>query len=180
MISSKIVDGFNRQINAEFYSAFLYLQMAAWFESKNLPGFANWMRVQKLEEEVHAMKFFNHLAERGAAVKLATIDAPPLAWKSPLEVFEQAYAHEQKVTAMINSLVDLALTEKEHAAGTFLNWFVDEQVEEEASTSGVVEKLKLVGGEGGGLFMIDRELATRVFTPPPTAAGKAPPASVGA
>jgi ferritin len=181
MISSKIVDGFNQQINAEFYSAFLYLQMAAYFESKNLPGFANWMRVQKLEEEVHAMKFFNHVAERDADVKLMTIDAPPLEWKSPLDVFEYAYKHEQKVTGMIGSLVELAEAEKDHAARTFLTWFVDEQVEEESSTNAVVQKLKLIGNEGGGLFMIDRELATRVFTPPPVTGGtKAPPAAVGA
>ena len=180
MLKQKLEKAINKQINAELWSGYLYLSMSAYFESLNLEGFASWMRVQAQEEVGHAMRFYKHVIERRGRVTVSAIPAPPTTWKSPMHAFGEAFKHEQKVTAMINSLVDLALTEKEHAAGTFLNWFVDEQVEEEASTSGVVEKLKLVGSEGGGLFMIDRELATRVFTPPPTAAGKAPPASVGA
>jgi ferritin len=161
-----MVNGFNQQTNAEFYSAYLYLQMAAWFEEHNLPGFANWMRVQRLEEQVHGMMFFDHLAERGGHVELKAIDAPPADWKSPLAIFEAAYEHEQKVTGMINDLVNSAAAEKDHASGIFLQWFVTEQVEEEASALAIVEKLKLVG-DGGGLFMLDRELAARVFNPPP-------------
>jgi ferritin len=180
MISPKIVEAFNRQFNAEYYSSYLYLQMAAYFESLNLPGFANWMRVQRLEEQVHAMKFFNHLVERDAEIKLTAIDAPPLTWASPLAAFEAAYQHEIKVTGMIDALVKLARDEKDFASDAFLQWFVTEQVEEEASTNGVAQKLKLVGNDGNGLLQMDRELATRVFTPPPQTGAGAPLAAVGA
>lgn len=180
MISSKMTKTMNKQATAEFYSAYLYLQMAAYFESLNLKGLANWMRVQKLEEQVHGMMFFDHIVERGAEVKLGAIDAPPPKWDSPQAVFEAAYQHEVKVTGMINNLVDIARAEKDHASDAFLQWFVTEQVEEESSTLTVAQKLKLIGKDSSGLFMLDRELALRVFTPPPLTGSGAPPAAVGA
>ena len=172
MISEKIAEAFNGQINAEIYSSYLYLSMSAYFESINLRGFANWMRCQAQEELIHAMKFYNFLCERGGKVKLAAVEGPPTVWDSPLHVFEEAYRHEQKVTGLINNLVDLAVQERDHAANNFLQWFVAEQVEEESSADAVVQSLKLAGDQGGGLFMIDRELAQRVFTPPLQATGE--------
>ncbi len=164
-MNEKIQDAFNKQINAELYSAYLYLAMAAYFEDINLPGFAGWMQCQAQEEVMHAMKFFHFINERGGRATMAPIEGPKNEWNSPLNAFEDAYAHEQKVTAMINDLVDLAMTEKDHAANNFLQWFVAEQVEEEATADGVVQKIKLAG-DGGGLFMVDKELGQRVFTPP--------------
>lgn len=166
-MNEKIREAFNKQINAELYSSYLYLSMSAYFETINLPGLAQWMRCQSQEEIVHAMKFYNFVNERGGKVVLTAIDGPPTTWESPQNVFEEAYKHEQKVTGMINDLVDLAIQEKDHASNNFLQWFVGEQVEEEDSADKVVQSLKLAGNQGGGLFMIDRELATRVFTPPP-------------
>ncbi len=166
MISQKLEEAFNNQINAELYSSYLYLSMVAYFESTNLPGFGQWMRCQAQEEVTHAMKFFHFVHERGGRVKLTAIDGPPTEWASPLAAFEAAYAHEQKVSGMINDLVDLAIEERDHAANNFLQWFVSEQVEEEASADEVVNKIKLAGDRGGGLFMLDRELGSRVFTPP--------------
>lgn len=166
MISDKMQEAFNKQINAEFYSSYLYLSMSAYFESINLPGFANWMRCQAQEELVHAMKFYNFMNDRGGRVALASVEGPPVNWESPLLAFQDAYAHEQKVTALINSLVDLATTEKDHASTPFLQWFVTEQVEEESSADKVVQQLRLAGDKGSGLFMIDRELGTRTFVLP--------------
>jgi len=166
MIKENIQKALNKQINAELYSAYLYLSMSAYFQSINLAGFANWMRVQALEEMTHADKFYNFIVERGGRVELEAIEAPPKEWSSHLAVFENAYKHEQKVTSMINDLVDLAIKEKDHASNIFLQWFVTEQVEEEASADEVVQKLKLAGDKGSGLFMIDGELSKRVFTPP--------------
>ncbi|MFH1652863.1 MAG: ferritin [Pseudomonadota bacterium] len=163
MISNKMVDAMNKQINAEMYSAYLYLSMVAYFDSINLPGFSKWMKAQAQEEVFHAMKFFNHLSERAVRAKLSAIEAPQTEWKSPLNVFEDAYKHEQKVTGMINDLVTLARSENDHASDNFLQWYVKEQVEEEASADGVVQQLKLVGDNKGGLFMLDKELSTRVF-----------------
>ena len=171
MLSGKMLEAINDQINAELYSAYLYLSMSAHFESINLPGFANWMRCQTQEELVHAMKFYNHVGERGGQVTLTTIEGPPTEWESPLAAFEQANKHEQHVTARINALVDLAIQEGDHASNAFFQWFVTEQVEEEASTDTVVKKLQLMGDAGNGLFMIDRELAQRVFVQPPDLAG---------
>jgi len=166
MIKEKIQDALNEQINAELYSSYLYLSMSAYFESNNLKGCANWMRVQTQEELVHAMKFYDYLIERGGKVVLSSIESPPTEWPSPLAIFENAYQHEQKVTGLINELVDLAIAEKDHATNNFLQWFVSEQVEEEASADEVVQKIKLMGDARGGIFMLDRELAQRVFTPP--------------
>lgn len=161
MIKEKVVSALNDQINKEFYSSYLYLSMAAYFESTNLRGFAHWMRVQAREENGHAMKLYDHLVERGGRVTLSSIAAPPSKWKSPQEVFEQAYRHEQEVTESINTLVNLAKSEKDHATEVFLQWFVNEQVEEEAVANDILQKLKLVGHEGNAIFMIDRELAKR-------------------
>lgn len=170
MLKKKIQDAINAQINAELYSAYLYLSMAAYFESVNLKGFANWMRVQDQEERFHAMKFYNYVIERGGKVLLTAIDSPETAWKSPLAAFTAAYEHELKVTAMINGLVDLAIKESDHATASFLQWYVNEQVEEEANVDGVVQQLKLGGDNSSALFMIDKELAARVYTPPAAAA----------
>ncbi|MBI4833177.1 MAG: ferritin [Candidatus Lindowbacteria bacterium] len=165
MLSEKMQEALNAQTNAEFYSSYLYLSMSAYFHSINLSGFANWMRVQAQEELVHAVKFYDFVNGRNGRVVLGEVEGPPCKWKSPLAAFEHALEHEQKVTGRINSLVNLAIEERDHATNTFLQWFVNEQVEEEASANDVVQKLKLVG-DGGGLFMLDRELALRVFTPP--------------
>ena len=166
MIKEKMQEALNQQVNAELYSSYLYLSMAAYFESINLKGFANWMRVQTQEELVHAMKFYDFIIERGGKVVLSAIESPPTEWASPLAVFKHAYEHEQKVTGLINTLVDLAIAEQDQATNNFLQWFVAEQVEEEASADEVVQKIKLMGDASGGLFMLDRELAQRVFTPP--------------
>ena len=160
-INRKIQDAINKQINHEFYSAYLYLSMSAYFESINLKGFAHWMRTQAKEEDEHAMKLYKFLVERGGKVILSEIEKPPLEWKSPLDAIESAYKHEQKVTEMINGLVNLAAVEKDRATEVFLQWFVNEQVEEENSTNELVQKLKLVGDSGNGLLMIDSELAKR-------------------
>lgn len=172
MINEKIQDAFNEQLNAELYSSYLYLSMAAYFQSVNLEGMANWMRCQAQEEILHAMKFYNFINERAGRVVLSGIEGPPVSWDSALAAFEDAYMHEQKVTGLINNLVDLAIQERDHAANAFLQWFVSEQVEEESSVDAVVHKLKLAGDQGSGLFMIDRELATRVFVMPPAQGGE--------
>jgi ferritin len=164
MISKKLETAINEQINAELYSAYLYLSMSAYFESVNLNGFANWMRMQAQEEQMHAMKFFDYLNERGGRITLRDIKAPQSDWESPVEVFENVYSHEQKVTGMIHGLVDMAIEENDHAANNFLQWYVEEQVEEESSADEIVENLKLLGDSGNGLFMLDRELGKRTFT----------------
>jgi ferritin len=166
MISKKMEKALNEQVNAEMYSAYMYLSMEAYFKSKNLNGFANWMRAQTQEEMIHAMKIYCFIHERGGKVTLKAIDGPPTQWESPLAVFEAVYAHEQKVTGLINGLVDLAIKENDHASNTFLQWFVSEQVEEEASADEVVQQLKMMENAPGGMFMLDRELGQRVFTPP--------------
>ncbi len=166
MLSEKMSKALNKQINAEMYSAYLYLSMAAYFESVSLSGFAKWMEMQTMEEMSHAKKMYDFVNERGGRVILETIEQPKTEWSSPLEAFEDAYKHEQYVTSLINSLVDLALEEKDHATNNFLQWFVAEQVEEEASADAIVQKLKLVGGKGNAIFMMDRELGQRTFTLP--------------
>ena len=166
MLSKKMEKALNGQVNAEFFAAYLYLSMEAYFESLSLKGFANWMRCQIQEEIVHAMKIYDHINERGGRAKLTAIEAPKIEWKSPLDAFEGALTHEKKVTGMINDLVDLALSERDHASNSFLQWYVDEQVEEEESVGGVIDKLKLIDDAPNGLFMIDRELAARTFTIP--------------
>ena len=169
MISTKIVDALNDQIQAEFYSAYLYLSMSAYFETLNLPGFANWMRVQFQEEQMHAMRLFDYLNERGGRVKLQAIEEPQTDWDGPQAVFSQVLEHEQHVTALINKLVDLAVAESDHATNAALQWFVNEQVEEESTADQLLQEVKLIKDSPGGLFMMDRELKSRAFTPPPDA-----------
>jgi len=166
MISKKMEKALNEQVNAELYSAYLYLSMEAYFKSLNLNGFANWMRVQTQEEVSHAMKIYGFINERGGRITLKAIDGPQTKWDSSLAVFKDVYKHEQKVTSLINNLVDLAIEEKDHATNTFLQWFVNEQVEEEASADQVVQQLKMMEKAPGGMFMLDRELGQRVFTQP--------------
>jgi ferritin len=171
MIKKKMQEALNYQLNRELYSAYLYLSMSAYFQSINMKGFAHWMRVQTQEELAHAMKFYDYLGQGGGRVILSSIEDPPLEWGSPLEAFEHVYEHEQKVTSLINDLVNLAISEQDHATNNFLQWFVTEQVEEEESASEVVEKIKLVGDATEGLFMLDNELGQRVFTPPASEQG---------
>jgi ferritin len=163
MLSQKMEDALNEQINAEMYSAYLYLAMSAYFEDQNLPGFANWMNVQAQEEMTHAMKFYRYINERGGRVHLKTIEGPPTEWKSAEIIAEEVYAHEQKVTGMIHDLVNLAREEKDHGTDNMLQWFVSEQVEEEANADELLQQLKMVGGKGQGLLMLDRELSKRQF-----------------
>ena len=160
-MNTKMIQALNEQINNELYSAYLYLAMSADFAAKNLTGFAKWMRLQANEEVEHAMKFFDYLNERGAKAILASIKTPKATWKSPLEAFTDAYKHEQKVTTMINNLVELATKLKDHATYSFLQWYVDEQVEEEAQTNEIVEKLKLVKDQICGMMFLDKELGSR-------------------
>jgi ferritin len=166
MLSKKMEKAINQQINAELYSSYLYLSMATYFESISLGGFSNWMRQQVQEELFHGMKMFDFVCERGGRVTLKAIDGPPSQWKSPLDAFEQVLSHEQKVTGLINDLVNLALDERDHATNIFLQWFVSEQVEEESTAGALVDKLKLIGKDANGLFMLDTELGQRAFTMP--------------
>jgi ferritin len=166
MLKSKIEKAINKQINAEMWSGYLYLSMSSYFESIGLSGFAHWMWIQAREEMTHAMRLYHHVIERGGRVLLEPIDKVQTDWKSPLHVFEQTYKHEQKVTALINDLLDLSIQEKDHATSNMLQWFVDEQVEEEASADEIVQKLRLIGKNGNGIFMLDNELGQRMFTPP--------------
>jgi ferritin len=166
MISEKVQTAINDQINAEIHSAYLYLSMVSYFKSLNLDGFAQWMTVQTQEEISHAMKFFNFVVERGGRALLQPIAGPDVEWESPLAAFEAAYKHEQFITGRIDDLVQLARQEKDTASEIMLQWFVTEQVEEEANADGVIQKLKMMAGAPGGMFMLDRELGARVFTPP--------------
>ena len=166
MINKEIQDTLNSQMNFEMYSANIYMSMATWFDARNLVGFANWMKVQYSEEMFHFTKFYDFIDERGGRVLLGAMDGPETEWASPLAAFENALEHEQIVTGRINDLVSQATAIKDHATVNFLQWFVAEQVEEEASVDGVIQQLKLMEGAPGGLFMLDRELAQRTFTPP--------------
>lgn len=161
MISTSMQKSLNEQINKELYSAYLYLSMSAWFENQNLPGFAKWMHMQAEEEYEHAMKFFGHIADRGGKVELKTIAGPQVDWKSNLEVVEQVLEHEQLVTASINSLYDQALSEKDYPAQVMLQWFIDEQVEEEKNASELVHLVSVLGKNETGLVMLDQRLAQR-------------------
>jgi ferritin len=161
MLSKKMEKALNDQINAELHSAYLYLAMSAWFESQNLPGFAAWMRIQNREETVHAMKFFKFIIERRSQVTLTAIDQPAKEWKSPLAAFQAAFEHEQYITGRIGDLVNLATQEKDHATSTMLQWFVNEQVEEEASADSIVQKLKMAEKAPGAMLMLDQVLGQR-------------------
>ena len=170
MLHEKMQAALNEQVNAEQYSAFLYLSMAAKLAELGLPGGVNWMKAQFQEELVHAGMLFDYILERGGEAELKDIKGSAKEWPSALAIFEAALAHEQHVTSLINGLADLALELKDHATFQFLQWFIAEQVEEEASAQDVIDKIRLAGEHAGGLYQVDRELAARVFTPPAAAA----------
>jgi ferritin len=164
MLSKKMTAALNEQVNKEMYSAFLYMSMSAHSESQGLKGFSNWFMVQYQEEMGHAMKIYHYIQEQGAEVKLKAIAEPPSDFTSPLDMFEKTLVHEQFVTKSIHDLYEMALSEKDHATEIFLQWFVTEQIEEEANDHEIIDKLKMVGNSPQGIFMIDKELAARSFS----------------
>ena len=166
MIKKEVLNALNEQINAESYSAFMYLSMAAYFENMGLSGFANWMKVQYQEESAHAIRFFNYVVDRGGKVELKSIKQVPTEFDGIVDVFEKTLVHENHVTDLINNLMNVAMAANDHAAQSFLKWFVDEQVEEEANVEKILATLKLINGQGNGIFMMDRELGQRVFVDP--------------
>lgn len=166
MLNEKLEKAINYQINRELYSEYLYLSMAAYLESQGFSGFANFMTVQAEEEHFHAMKFFRYVNERGSRVILGAIEKPPVDFESAMAVFTESLKHEQLVTDLINDLMDVAIEVKDHATKSFLNWYVDEQVEEEATFQELIDKMKMIGGQGHGMLMLNNELAMRTYTPP--------------
>lgn len=166
MISKKMIQALNKQINNEIYSAYLYLSMSSFTTFIGLKGAANWFMVQYQEEMLHAMKLYDYVNSQGEHVQLAAIPAPPTEFGTLLSMFEQTLKHEQFITKCINDLMDQAVKEKDHATQIFLQWFVTEQIEEEGNDNDIIARLKLVGDSTQGLMMVDRDLATRVFTPP--------------
>ncbi len=166
MLKKTIEAALNQQINAEFHSAYLYLSMSSYFQSIGMAGCANWMKVQYQEELAHATHFFDYVLERGGRVLLAPIAEVDVNFKSVLHVFEETLVHEVNVTGLINNLMDIAIKESDHATKSFLQWFVDEQVEEEANVEQILNNLKLINGEGQGLLMMDREMQARVYVNP--------------
>ncbi len=165
-MNEKMEKAINDQINFELYSSYIYLSMSSYLRSLNLNGFAHWMEIQVQEEIAHAMKFYNFLHERGGNIEFETIQKPKVSWESTCEVFEDAYKHEQIVTGRINDLVDLALEIRDHATNAHLQWFINEQVEEESNVLGILQQIKLAENSPNGLFMLDRELSQRVYNPP--------------
>lgn len=165
MLTKRMEDELNSQIIKEMFSSNLYLSMSSYFEAINLRGFANWMRVQAQEEFAHTMKLYEYILDRGGRSLIGAIDAPKHEWTDVLDVYEDVLDHERKITSSINNLVKVAREESDFATENFLQWFVSEQVEEEANVSEVLEQLKMIEGKGAGLFMLDRELKQRVFVP---------------
>ena len=165
MLNEKIQKEMNNQLQRELESAYIYLSMAAYFDSLTLPGFAQWMKIQFQEEQAHGLKFYDFINDRGARVTLQPIGQPPVKFQSTLDAFEKAFAHEQKITGHINDLYALATEEKDYASQMFLQWFVDEQVEEEKNANDIVDMLKMIGDNAHALLMLDRELGQRQ---PPT------------
>ncbi len=161
MISKRLEEELNKQLNAEMYSAYLYLSMSAYLSKENLNGFSHWMLLQFEEEQVHAMKFFQYILDRGGEVKLEKINKPILSWNGIIDVYENVFKHEQHITNLINKLVDVAIKEKDHATVAMLQWYVSEQVEEEATVSELLDQLRIIDGKGSGLFMLDREAKAR-------------------
>ncbi len=160
-LSKKLQDALNNQVNAELYSAYTYLSMAAYFEAEDWPGFARWMRIQSREEIEHAMKIFDFIHDRGGRVTLQAIDKPPTRFKSPLDVFQKAYQQEQKVTGLIHRLYELAARENDYPTQVMLHWFIDEQVEEEKITEEAVAKLERAGDDPAALALLDKEFGER-------------------
>lgn len=167
MLTQTLQDALNEQIKNEFYSAHVYLSMSSWFEDKALPGFAKWMRVQYSEELTHGLKIFDFINDRDGRALVHGFDAPPAQWKSPLDVFENSYAHEQKVTAMINNLYALAVKENDYPTIVLLQWFINEQVEEEKNAKLIVDQLRMADDSPTALLLLDREMGART----PEAAG---------
>lgn len=163
-ISKKVEEVLNKQVNAEFWSAYFYLSMAAWSESRGFKGFANWMRVQFQEETAHALKIYDYLLTRSGEVKLQPVAAVKASWESLLNMFEEAYEHECKVTTMINDCYEIALAEKDYATVSMLQWFVNEQTEEESNALDIIGILKITGEKSGGIFYLDKKLGSRTFT----------------
>lgn len=171
MLKEKMLNALNEQINAEQYSAFLYLSMSAWCSDNGMPGFANWLYVQYQEELSHANKFFNYVNERGEKVLLKAIEQMPTDFDGIIDIVEKTLEHEKLVTSLVNNLVDVAVEVRDHATQSFLHWFVDEQVEEEANVQEILDTLKLINGQGNGIFMLDREMRQRKFVDTTIAAG---------
>ncbi len=165
MISKNMTDALNVQINKELFSSYLYLSMSSYASHIGLPGVANWFFIQAQEELAHVQRFYGYILSQGQRVILDAIEKPESEFASALAMFEAALVHEQYVTGCVNDLVNLAVEERDHASQIFLQWFVTEQVEEEENASDIIAKLKLAGDQGGGLFMIDKELSARVFVP---------------
>ncbi len=165
-MKKKMEKAFNMQVNAELYSSYLYLSMESYFQSISLKGLAKWMRCQVQEEMFHGIKMYDYIHERGGRAQFEAIEKPVAEWKSPLAAFEHILSHEQKVTELINDLIDVALEVRDHAAKAFLDWFIIEQVEEEATVGEIVDRLKLIGEDSSGLFLLDSELGKRVFVMP--------------
>ncbi|WP_417915288.1 ferritin [Candidatus Electronema sp. JM] len=166
MLKTRIAEALNHQINAELYSSCLYLSVESYFHSVSLSGFASWMRVQVQEELLHAMKLYDFIISRSGRALLEAVAKPDADWESPLAAFEQVLRHEEGITAKINELMDIAAAEQDHATKIFLQWFVSEQVEEESAVGEILSKLRLIGKDSSGLFLLDAELGKRVFTPP--------------
>ena len=169
MIDGKMLKELNQQVNEELYSSYIYLAMAADLEEKGFKGMAIWMRVQAREEEVHGQIFYNYITERGGKAELEAIEKPPTTWKDPLDIFKGAYAHEQHITGRINHMVGVAREVDDNASLQMLQWFVEEQVEEEANASEAVQQLEIAGSNGHANLMLDREMSSRVFTAPTSA-----------
>ena len=165
MLSKKMENALNEQINKEMYSAYLYMSMSAHSTNIGLSGFANWFMVQYKEEMEHAMKIYDYVNDRGGKVSLKAINEPLSTFKDAMDMFQKTLKHEQFITKSINELVDLAIKEKDHATQIFLQWFVTEQIEEEGNDNNIIAKLKFIGENGNGLLMLDKELLARVFTP---------------
>jgi len=161
MISKTMQDAINEQINKELYSGYIYLSMSTYFEELSLPGFARWLRLQALEEQEHAMKLFDYLHERGGSVQLKAIDQPPAKWNSKLEIFQEVLEHEKKVTGLIHKLYELALKENDYATQIMLQWFITEQVEEEANASLIVDQLKMIDDHDTAVLVLDKNLGKR-------------------
>lgn len=164
MLTAKMQDAINAQINAEYWSAYLYLSMAAFANSNGYPGFANWFEIQYQEELDHVKIFFDYVLQRDGRVILKPIDAVPTEWKSPLDLFENTLKHEQKVTSLINELYTTAVADNDFATQSMLKWFIDEQVEEEENAKTIIDSLKMIGDNGYGLYTLDKDLAARVYT----------------
>lgn len=166
MLNQRLETELNKQFNAEMYSAYLYLSMSAYLESENLSGFANWMKIQYEEEQSHALKIYQYVLDRGGKMELEAIAKPETKWANVIQLFEEVLKHEESVTASINNIINIAYEEKDHASVAELQWFVTEQIEEEANVNDILVQLKMIEGKGAGLFMLDREMKQRVFVEP--------------